>query len=54
MSSIATLLFLLYLVMPCTAFYVSPLIRFEGRSLDTASALKQAAQVLNVPQPGTN
>ncbi|UJR29536.1 hypothetical protein I4U23_010753 [Adineta vaga] len=46
------LLLLLHVCMPSSAYIASPLIKLSGRSFDTTGALSQAAQILNVPEPG--
>lgn len=52
MTNIGTLLLLLHLLMPCTAFYASRLIKINVRAVQTVNPLKQAAEMLNVTQPG--
>jgi hypothetical protein len=47
-----TFLLLLHVFMPCTAYYASSIIKINARSLDTFAGIKQAAQILNVPEPG--
>jgi hypothetical protein len=45
-------LLLLNLVVVCTAYFESPKIIIQGKSLRSASALDQAAEILNVSVPG--
>jgi hypothetical protein len=45
-------LLLLHVFMPCTAYYASSIIKTDAKSLDVFAGLKQAAQILNVPEPG--
>ena len=52
MAKAAILLLLLHVLTPCTAFYASPMMQITAGSSDTVDALKQAAQILNVPTPG--
>ena len=52
MNKSAILLLLLHIFIPCSAYYASSLIKITAKSLDTSSALKQAAETLNVPQSG--
>jgi hypothetical protein len=44
-------LLLLLALMPCTAFYASPVTEVDVTSLDVSDAMKQAALILNVPEP---
>ncbi len=52
MKSSAIFLLLLHLLTPCSAYYASSIIQINSRSLDTSAALRQAAAVLNVGEPG--
>ena len=45
-------LLLLHVFMPCTAYYASSIIKTDAKSLNVFAGLKQAAQILNVPEPG--
>ena len=52
MKTIGTFLLLLHGLMPCMAFYASPLLKVNARALQTVNPLKQAAEILNVTEPG--
>ena len=52
MEKISIFLLFVYVFVPCDAYYASSLMKISSRSFDTAAALRQAAQVLNVGEPG--
>lgn len=39
-------------MVPSNAYYASSMIKISGKSADVAASLRQAAQILNVPEPG--
>ena len=40
------------LIIPSSAYYASSVIKVDSKSLDISAALGQAAQILNVAEPG--
>ncbi|CAF2637942.1 unnamed protein product [Rotaria sp. Silwood2] len=51
MKQSVILLLFINVLMPCVAFYASPIIRINGRSIDKFAPIKQAANILNVAEP---
>lgn len=54
METVYMFLFFASLWMQCSAYYSSSPIQISARSLDSTAGLRQAAEVLNVPQSGMN
>lgn len=52
MKTIGVLLLVLHVLQPCNAFYASPVITISGKALGSTNPLGQAAEILNVTQPG--
>lgn len=42
------------LIIPSSAYHASSVIKVDSKSLDISAALRQAAQILNVAEPGKN
>ena len=45
-------LFLFHLMIPSAAYYASSVIKISDSSFDVSDYLRQAAQILNVVEPG--
>ena len=52
MQVIFTFMILFHALTTCMGFYASPMRKTENRVLGTTAGLKQAAEILNVTQPG--
>jgi hypothetical protein len=52
MQVIFTFILIFQALTICMAFYVSPMRKYQNEAYGTRAALRQAAEILNVTQPG--